>query len=101
MTQNYKDWFPYPSFRPHQDTMLDRVQEVVCAGEHRVLMIDAPTGSGKTSIIASLLANRGGNKIVVALRTVSQIGVYLGEIRKIRDHTDHVPKVAYLVGKHK
>jgi DNA excision repair protein ERCC-2 len=81
--------------------MLDRVQEVVCTGEHRVLMIDAPTGSGKTSIIASLLANRGGNKIVVALRTVSQIGVYLGEIRKIRDHTDHVPKVAYLVGKHK
>jgi len=101
MTQNYKDWFPYPSFRPHQDTMLDRVQEVVCTGEHRVLMIDAPTGSGKTSIIASLLANRGGNKIVVALRTVSQIGVYLGEIKKIREHTDHVPKVAYLVGKHK
>ena len=101
MTQNYKDWFPYPSFRPHQDTMLDRVQEVVCTGEHRVLMIDAPTGSGKTSIIASLLANRGENKIVVALRTVSQIGVYLGEIKKIREHTDHVPKVAYLVGKHK
>ncbi|MEA1868895.1 MAG: ATP-dependent DNA helicase [Euryarchaeota archaeon] len=101
MTQNYKDWFPYPSFRPHQDTMLDRVQEVVCTGEHRVLMIDAPTGSGKTSIIASLLANRGGNKIVVALRTVSQIGVYLGEIKKIRENTDHVPKVAYLVGKHK
>ena len=101
MTQNYKDWFPYPSFRPHQDTMLDRVQEVVCTGEHRVLMIDAPTGSGKTSIIASLLANRGGNKIVVALRTVSQIGVYLGEIKKIKENTDHVPKVAYLVGKHK
>ena len=101
MTQNYRDWFPYPSFRPHQDTMLDRVQEVACIGEHRVLMIDAPTGSGKTSVIASLLANRGRNKIVVVLRTVSQIGVYLDEIRKIREETDHAPKVAYLVGKHK
>ena len=101
MTQNYSDWFPYPSFRPHQDEMLDKVQEIVCAGEHRVLMINAPTGSGKTSIIASLLANRGRNKIVVALRTVSQIGVYLDEIKKIREYTDHAPMVAYLVGKHK
>lgn len=101
MTRNYTDWFPYPSFRPHQDEMLDRVREIACAGEHRILMVDAPTGSGKTSIIASLLANRGGNKIVVVLRTVSQIGIYLDEIRKIREHTDHVPQVAYLVGKHK
>ena len=101
MTQNYRDWFPYPSFRPHQDTMLDRVQEVARAGEHRVLAIDAPTGSGKTSVIASLLANRGRNKIVVVLRTVSQIGVYLDEIKKIREETEHTPKVAYLVGKPK
>ncbi|MCK4458298.1 MAG: ATP-dependent DNA helicase, partial [Methanosarcinales archaeon] len=88
-------------FRPHQDTMLDRVQEVARAGEHRVLAIDAPTGSGKTSVIASLLANRGRNKIVVVLRTVSQIGVYLDEIKKIREETEHTPKVAYLVGKPK
>ncbi len=101
MTQNYRDWFPYPAFRPHQDTMLDRVQEVARAGEHRVLAIDAPTGSGKTSVIASLLANRGKNKIVVVLRTVSQIGVYLDEIKKIREETEHTPKVAYLVGKPK
>ena len=101
MTRNYTDWFPYPDFRPHQDSMLDKVQEIACTGEHRVLMIDAPTGSGKTSIIASLLANRGRNKIVVALRTVSQIGVYLDEIKKIREQTEHAPRVAYLVGKHK
>ncbi|RZN35889.1 MAG: ATP-dependent DNA helicase [Methanosarcinales archaeon] len=101
MTQNYRDWFPYPSFRPQQDTMLDRVQEVARAGEHRVLAIDAPTGSGKTSVIAALLANRGKNKIVVVLRTVSQIGVYLDEIKKIREETKHTPKVAYLVGKPK
>ena len=101
MTQNYRDWFPYPTFRPQQDAMLDRVQEVARAGEHRVLAIDAPTGSGKTSVIAALLANRGKNKIVVVLRTVSQIGVYLDEIKKIRAETKHTPKVAYLVGKPK
>jgi len=99
--RNYTDWFPYPSFRPHQDEMLDKVQEVACAGEHRVLAIDAPTGSGKTSVIASILANRGRNKIVVVLRTVSQIGVYLDEIKKIREETNHAPVVAYLVGKPK
>jgi len=99
--RDYRDWFPYKSFRPHQEEMLDRVQEVACEGEHRVLAIDAPTGSGKTSVIAPLLANRGGNKIVVALRTVSQIGVYLDEIKKIKRETGHSPSVAYLVGKHK
>ncbi|HID27119.1 MAG TPA: ATP-dependent DNA helicase [Methanosarcinales archaeon] len=98
---NYTDYFPYQKFRPCQKEMLDKVTSVVQKGGHGVLMIDAPTGSGKTSIISALLANKGDKKIVVALRTISQVNIYLDEIKKIRTYTDKRPTVAYLVGKSK
>ncbi|MFQ6062470.1 MAG: DEAD/DEAH box helicase family protein, partial [Methanosarcinales archaeon] len=98
---NYIDFFPYQKFRPFQKEMLDKVTSVIQKGEHSVLMIDAPTGSGKTSIISALLANKGDKKIVVALRTISQVNIYLDEIKKIRTYTDKRPTVAYLVGKSK
>lgn len=98
---NYIDFFPYQNFRPYQKEMLDKVTSVIQRGEHGVLMIDAPTGSGKTSIISALLANKGDKKIVVALRTISQVNIYLDEIKKIRTYTDKRPTVTYLVGKSK
>ena len=36
--------------------MLDAVYDVVSKGDHGVLMIDAPTGTGKTSCICAVLA---------------------------------------------
>lgn len=96
----YLDYIPYPSLRPHQDEMLDAVYDVVSTGDHGVLMIDAPTGSGKTSCISAALAAAPG-KIVVAVRTVSQIGVYLDEINRIWSNTRHRPTVSYLIGKQK
>jgi len=96
----YLDYFPYESLRPHQDTMLDAVYEVVGKGEHGVLMIDAPTGTGKTSCISAALAAAPG-KIVVAVRTVSQIDIYIEELNKIWSKTRHKPEIAYMVGKQK
>ncbi|MHC1624558.1 MAG: DEAD/DEAH box helicase family protein, partial [Methermicoccaceae archaeon] len=95
------DWFAYDNYRPYQQEMLERVKHCVRKGEHSVLMIDAPTGSGKTSTLSAALAERGDKKIVVALRTVSQIGGYLDEVRRIWEKKNKHPKVAYLVGKKK
>jgi len=80
--------------------MLDAVYDTIRNGEHRVLMIDAPTGCGKTSCISAALAAAPG-KVVVAVRTVSQIGIYLDEIQKIWSNTKHKPEIAYMVGKQK
>ena len=80
--------------------MLDRVYDVVSKGDHGVLMIDAPTGTGKTSCISSALAAAKG-KIVVAVRTVSQIDIYIDEIGKIWSKTRQRPEIAYMVGKQK
>jgi DNA excision repair protein ERCC-2 len=94
----YLDYFPYKSLRPHQDRMLDAVYDVVSNGDHGVLMIDAPTGTGKTSSICAALSAAPG-KIVVAVRTVSQIDIYTDEINKIWSKTRHRPEIAYMVGK--
>ncbi len=80
--------------------MLDAVYDVVNKGGHGVLMIDAPTGTGKTSCISAALAAAPG-KIVVAVRTVSQIDIYIDEIGKIWSRTRHKPEIAYMVGKQK
>jgi DNA excision repair protein ERCC-2 len=80
--------------------MLDAVYDVISRGNHGVLMIDAPTGTGKTSCICAALASSRG-KIVVAVRTVSQIDIYINEINKIWSRTRHKPEIAYMVGKQK
>ncbi len=94
----YLDYFPYESLRPHQDSMLDAVYDVVSRGKQDILMIDAPTGTGKTSCISAALAAAPG-KIVVAVRTVSQIDIYIDEINRIWSRTRHKPEIAYMVGK--
>jgi len=96
----YLDYFPYDTLRPHQGEMLDRVYDVVSKGGHGILMIDAPTGTGKTSCISAALAAARG-KIVVAVRTVSQIDIYIDEIGKIWSRTRYRPEIAYMVGKQK
>ena len=101
MDDDIDRWFPYPEYRTNQREMLEKAAEMARMGGHSVLMVDAPTGSGKTSILSALLASRGDNRIVVAVRTVSQVSIYLDEIQKIRKNTNKRPKVAYLVGKDK
>ncbi len=90
------DWFPYKSYRPHQREMLDLAARG--ARDGGIVMIDAPTGSGKSSVVSALLAGRNGRKILIAVRTVSQLNTFIRELSLIREKQPGL-KSAYLVGK--
>lgn len=90
------DFFPYQNFRPHQREMLEFSME--CAREGRIALIDAPTGSGKSSILSALLAGADGRRILVAVRTVSQLSTFIREAALIRKKKPGL-RVAYLIGK--
>ncbi len=89
-------FFPYDQYRPHQRHMLDFARE--CAAHGGIAMIDAPTGSGKSSVVASLLAERNGKKIVIAVRTVSQLTTFIRELSLVKKKQPKL-KTVYLVGK--
>lgn len=90
------DWFPYGHFRPYQREMLDF--GLSCAKDGAIGLIDAPTGSGKSSLLAALLAGREKRKVLVAVRTVSQLNTFIRELSLIREKKPGL-KVAYLIGK--
>jgi DNA excision repair protein ERCC-2 len=89
-------YFPYASYRHGQRHMLEVAAK--CAREGGITMIDAPTGSGKSSIVASLLAERKGRKVVIAVRTVSQLTTFIRELELVREKQPSL-KTVYLVGK--
>lgn len=91
-----EDWFAYPSYRPGQEEMLKNAAKTARTGG--VLLIDAPTGSGKSSVISALLSERGERQIIVAVRTISQLGTYIRELELIRKKQPDL-KFSYLVGK--
>lgn len=89
-------WFPYPSYRPGQEEMLRTAAESAKSGG--VLLIDAPTGSGKSSVVSALLSERGDRLVIVAVRTISQLATYVRELDLIRKKQSGL-KYSYLVGK--
>ncbi|HVN72991.1 MAG TPA: ATP-dependent DNA helicase [Methanoregula sp.] len=89
-------YFPYPEYRPGQRHMLELTAKV--AREGGIAMIDAPTGSGKSSVVAPLLAERNGRKIVIAVRTISQLTTFIRELELVRVKKPDL-KYVYLVGK--
>ena len=89
-------FFPYNEYRPHQRRMLEFAAQY--AREGGIAMIDAPTGSGKSSIIAALLAERRNRKVLVAVRTKSQLVTFIRELALIRKKQPKL-RVAYLMGK--
>ncbi|HSQ93026.1 MAG TPA: ATP-dependent DNA helicase [Methanoregula sp.] len=89
-------YFPYSEYRPGQRTMLETV--AVVARDGGIAMIDAPTGSGKSSVVASLLAERKKRKIVIAVRTISQLTTFIRELELVRKKQPQI-KTVYLVGK--
>ena len=92
----FDTYFPYAEYRPGQRHMLEVAAK--CAREGGISMIDAPTGSGKSSVVASLLAERKGKKVVIAVRTVSQLTTFIRELELVRKKKTQL-KAVYLVGK--
>lgn len=93
---SFDAYFPYSEYRPQQKEMLEFAAGLARNGG--IGMIDAPTGSGKSSVIASLLAERGRRKVLIAVRTKSQLATFLREAALIRKKHPGL-KVAYLMGK--
>jgi len=91
-----EDWFPYEQFRPHQREMLELAAEGAKSGG--IVMIDAPTGSGKSSVVSALLSQRGSRKIIIAVRTISQLTTFIRELALIRKKKPGL-KFSFLVGK--
>ncbi|MDO9523909.1 MAG: ATP-dependent DNA helicase [Methanocorpusculum sp.] len=91
------DYFPYQTYRKNQKEMLEEVEKT--AEQNGILLIDAPTGSGKSSVIASLLAKANGRKILVAVRTISQLQIFIRELDLIRQKKQPTLKFVYLIGK--
>ncbi len=89
-------WFPYESYRPHQREMLEFAAD--CVRNRDTAMIDAPTGSGKSSVLSAMLPEAGGRKVLVAVRTISQLHTFIRELELIRKHR-HKLKYSYLIGK--
>jgi len=89
-------FFPYSEYRPGQRHMLEVAATV--ARDGGIAMIDAPTGSGKSSVVASLLAERKGRKVVIAVRTVSQLTTFIRELELVKKKAPQI-KTVYLVGK--
>jgi DNA excision repair protein ERCC-2 len=89
-------YFPYETYRPHQRQMLDAVAEAGRNGG--IAMIDAPTGSGKSSVVSALLAEGRGRTVVIAVRTVSQLATFVRELALVRKRQPDL-RFAYLIGK--
>jgi DNA excision repair protein ERCC-2 len=90
------EWFPYPEYRPGQREMLDLVGRHAKSGG--IVMIDAPTGSGKSSVVAAMLAEKGDRKVIVAVRTISQLSTFIRELSLIKAKK-HSLKFSFLIGK--
>ncbi len=97
----YNDFFPYPQYRPHQKRMLDFAYDVVKKGG--IGLINAPTGSGKTSVVSAILAGvkDESRPIIIASRMVSQIEIYCKELDYIRCQKKPNLKYTYIIGKNK
>jgi DNA excision repair protein ERCC-2 len=98
------EWFPYAEYRPHQREMLDFAQQIGVKGS--IGLVDAPTGSGKSSIVAALLsvlekkkASGEDKKILVAVRTKSQLNTFIKELERIRKEKRSDLTFCSLIGK--
>ena len=92
----FDPYFPYSEYRPHQREMLEFAAQ--CARDGGIAMVDAPTGSGKSSVVASLLAFRNGRKVIIAVRTISQLNTFIRELALIKKKQPQL-RTAYLIGK--
>ncbi|MCE4606554.1 MAG: ATP-dependent DNA helicase [Desulfurococcales archaeon] len=74
--------FPYKEFRKGQEEVAENVRETVENGE--VLLLEAPTGFGKTAAVIEGLERGGAEKVLWVVRTINQIDPVLRELRRFR-----------------
>jgi len=82
---NLEDWFAYPSFRPGQRELAQRVYEACRDGE--TLVAGAMSGFGKTAAVLTgvLAAAEGtGNRVVYTCRTKRQINRVVEEVSRLQ-----------------
>lgn len=94
-----KTWFPYEAARPNQMDMLKFVYNAVM--DEKCAIINAPVGSGKSSCISAILAATEARPVIVAVRTVSQLNIFVRELQMIREKNNPALKFSYIIGKGK
>ncbi|MEM4575897.1 MAG: ATP-dependent DNA helicase [Candidatus Nezhaarchaeales archaeon] len=84
--QDFLDYFPYPSLRPHQDKAILFSREVFKNG--LIGLLSSPCGTGKSiSVLTGYLAAGGPSigRLLILTRTKNQSDVYCRELRVLRD----------------
>jgi len=72
--------FPYQAFRRGQEEVAENVKETVENGD--ILLLEAPTGFGKTAAVIEGLERGGAEKVLWVVRTVNQVDPVLRELRR-------------------
>ncbi|MCE4615103.1 MAG: ATP-dependent DNA helicase [Desulfurococcales archaeon] len=72
--------FPYKVYRKGQEEVAENVKETVKNSE--ILLLEAPTGFGKTAAVIEGLERGGAEKVLWVVRTVNQIEPVLRELRR-------------------
>ena len=72
--------FPYEKYRKGQEEVAGHVAEAVEKGE--ILLLEAPTGFGKTAAVIEGLERGGAEKVLWVVRTVNQVDPVLRELRR-------------------
>lgn len=84
--QNFLEYFPYPSLRPHQDKAIIFSCEVFKNG--LIGLLSSPCGTGKSiSVLTGYLAAGGPSigRLLILTRTKNQSDAYCRELQTLRD----------------
>jgi DNA excision repair protein ERCC-2 len=72
--------FPYKEYRKGQEEVASHVKEAVENNE--ILLLEAPTGFGKTAAVIDGLERGGAEKVLWVVRTVNQVDPVIRELRR-------------------
>ncbi|MBU4265656.1 MAG: ATP-dependent DNA helicase [Candidatus Altiarchaeota archaeon] len=94
-------YFPYESFHKGQEEGINAIKSSASVGE--VLLLNSPTGTGKTIMVLSGLLNiiAPDDKVVILTRTHSQYDSFIQEVRKINKVEGSPLKCGFLIGRKK
>lgn len=86
------DYFPYGNYRIGQHDTLDSLEEVLEDNDYEYIILDAPTGFGKSSIaftLANWLKDCFDEKSYILTATKQLQSQYLDEVRRLGFHADY------------